>query len=214
MSSWLIEPLPTWQWRSTTVRKPNPFRSPFDKTLKLLTDEAGHLETEGSITIMVVADGADVRRDGMLRAKAVVRHAGVAVRMRTKWGLLTYPCDAFYGRWLGEVDWQINLRAIALGLEALRKLDRYGISGQQYTGWLAIESGRNGGQDDALSTVAGAERFLRNLADETVRDAPIRTVWREVSKRTHPDLTGGERGMWEAVQRAGQTLNLTVGMPR
>lgn len=44
--------------------------------------------------------------------------------------------------WYGEVDWQINLRAIALGLEALRKLDRYGITsrGEQYTGWRAIEA--------------------------------------------------------------------------
>jgi hypothetical protein len=39
--------------------------------------------------------------------------------------------------------WQDNLRAIALGLEALRKVDRYGITknSEQYTGWKQLEAG-------------------------------------------------------------------------
>jgi len=37
-------------------------------------------------------------------------------------------------------DWQDNLRAIALAMEALRAVDRYGVSkrGEQYQGWKQL----------------------------------------------------------------------------
>jgi hypothetical protein len=40
-------------------------------------------------------------------------------------------------------SWQDNLRAIALGLEALRKVERYGIAnrGEQYAGWAQLTAG-------------------------------------------------------------------------
>ena len=55
-------------------------------------------------------------------------------------GPLRYQCDRFTTTRAGTKAWHANVRAIALGLEALRKVDRYGIagSGEQYRGWTAL----------------------------------------------------------------------------
>jgi hypothetical protein len=210
MSRWRIEPMDNWRFADTEKRRGNPFRSTFDQTLKLLTQEAEHLGLDGEITLLVVAGAVDVRQDGMLRARATVFHPGVAVQFTSKFGSLTYPCDTFHATSYGEVDWQINLRAIALGLEALRKLDRYGVGsrGEQYRSWLAIEAPRNA--DDELSTPDGALRFLRRMAPSDSGEATTGQAWRAACRTTHPDNNGGERGLWDAVQRAGRTLGLTV----
>lgn len=212
MVRWRIEPMDNWRFTETDQekRRGNPFRAHFDQTLKLLTQEADHLGLEGEITVLVVTNAVDVRQDGMLRAKATVFHPGVAVQFMSRFGPLTYPCDTFYAKYYGEVDWQINLRAIALGLEALRRLDRYGVGsrGEQYQGWLAIEAPRATADDD-LSTPDGALRFLRQTAGVGMTEATTRQVWRAACKTTYPDSNGGERGLWDAVQRAGRTLGLT-----
>ena len=51
-------------------------------------------------------------------------------------GTLVYDTDEF-------PHWHDNLRGIALGLEALRKVERYGIAkrGQQYAGFAELGSG-------------------------------------------------------------------------
>lgn len=213
MTRWQMEPLSEWRWSETKVRKSNPFRSTIEQTMAKLTEEAERLKIDGTLAIHVVTDTPnDVRRDGLLRARAQVRHPGVAVSFMSKLGALTYPCDAFVNRYYGLADWQVNLRAIALGLEALRTLDRYGMTGQQYVGYLAIESG--GDQRDDLSTPQGAERFLRSLVDAQWRTAPLRVVWRQACLRAHPDTTEGEASLWNAVRQAGDRLNLTSGKVR
>jgi hypothetical protein len=62
----------------------------------------------------------------------------VTVAFDSKHGSLKYTADKF-------ATWQENLRAIALGLEALRKVDRYGVTtrGEQYTGWKALPAGES-----------------------------------------------------------------------
>src|SRR5690606_24676973 len=67
--------------------------------------------------------------------QAKAAHPGVILSFDSKVGHLSYPCDTF-------TSWQDNLRAVALALEALRKLDRYGVTkrGEQYRGFLAIEA--------------------------------------------------------------------------
>ena len=46
---------------------------------------------------------------------------------------MSYPCDKYS-------NWQANLRAIALSLEALRAEDRYGVTrrAEQYKGWAKL----------------------------------------------------------------------------
>lgn len=201
---WQIEPMPTWPYPNTVVRKGNPFRANFSSTLKLLTSELEQLDVQGAVAVRIVADEADVRRDGMLRAKANVRHPGVALSFTSKrLGALAYPCDAFRAQYSGEpADWQINLRAIALGLQHLRALDRYGIAGhgEQYTGWRAIEAAAPAEFD----SVDAAIRWLAEFTGGSRHDGAA-DLLRRASRVAHPDR-GGIPEDWGRVDAARQLL--------
>lgn len=204
---WQIEPMASWPYPEPAGRKWNPFRAKFDATLKKLADELDRLQVQGAVAVRVVADAADVRQDGMLRARANVRHPGVAISFTSAaHGPLSYPCDAFTGRYYGDVDWQVNLRAIALGLEHLRALDRYGIAGrgEQYAGWRAIETGRVLGRPAVFATVDDALRWLASYVDLSRREEP-RVLVREARKKAHPDV-GGDPADWARVDVAEQLL--------
>ncbi|HEV2778568.1 MAG TPA: hypothetical protein VGX25_04135 [Actinophytocola sp.] len=199
---WQIEPMDRWPYPESSPRKSNPFRAKFDDTLKLLAAELDHLKVTGAVAVRVVTREADVRQDGMLRARATVLHPGVALSFRSATaGALTYPCDRFVG-YVGEADWQVNLRAIALGLEALRKLDRYGIAGhgEQYTGWRAIEPG------DGFATADDAIRWLRNITGIDNPDVSTGPLLRRAAAVLHPDRNNGERKLWDRYDAARQLL--------
>lgn len=223
---WQIEPMDRWPYPETKIRKVNPFRAKFDNTLTLLEDELEHLEVAGAVAVRVVAREADVRRDGMLRARADVRHPGVVLSFHSaKSGSLTYPCDQFLGRWHGEVDWQVNLRAIALGLEALRKVDRYGITerGEQYAGFKALPAGR--AMPASHMTRTEAAQLLERVAvgsdlgrarDQLIerlltdRDELARTL-RHAKAEAHPDRRDGDRALWDLVEQAATVLGTGRG---
>jgi len=201
---WQIEPMDRWPYPETPQRKANPFRAKFDNTLALLEDELDHLEVAGAVAVRVVAREADVRRDGMLRARADVRHPGVVLSFHSATsGSLTYPCDQFVGRWYSEVDWQVNLRAIALGLEALRKLDRYGIAGhgEQYTGWRAIDSAA----PSSFPTSDEALAWLRSYtaAPDTTR---VSVVLAAAAVRATRNRASGDLSTWNRYEAARQIL--------
>ncbi|MFD6069302.1 hypothetical protein [Amycolatopsis lurida] len=209
---WQIEPMPTWPYPNTVARKGNPFRANFSSTIKLLVAELDHLDVQGAVAVRVVADEADVRRDGMVRAKANVRHPGVALSFTSKrLGALTYPCDAFRAQYSGEpADWQINLRAIALGLQHLRALDRYGIAGhgEQYTGWRAIEAAAPAEFDSVDAALRWLMHFTempsREVSGQATRDvAPL--LLRRAAQKAHPDI-GGDPADWSSVDAARQLL--------
>lgn len=119
-----------------------------------------------------------------------------------KHGPMTYPCDAFTGRYYGDVDWQVNLRAIALGLEHLRALDRYGIAGrgEQYAGWRAIEAAAPVGFDSADAAL----RWLADLTQSHRGTDPV-VLLRRASKDHHPDA-GGDPEIYGRVDAARQLL--------
>jgi hypothetical protein len=72
-------------------------------------------------------------------------------------------------------DWQDNVRGIALGLHALRAVDRYGVTkrGEQYAGWKALSQGAGD---------PSPERGRRIIAEHGSVNAAL--------KATHPDHGG------------------------
>lgn len=207
---WQIEPMANWTYPATKGRKGNPFRAKFDATLKQLATELEHLKVQGAVAVRVVADSADVRQDGMLRARAQVRHPGVALSFNSAThGPLTYPCDSFAGRYYGDVDWQINLRAITLGLQHLRALDRYGIAGhgEQYAGWRAIEAA----EPAVFESADDAVRWLAEFTGGTRHDGAA-DLLRRASRVTHPDV-GGIPEDWSRVDAARQLLKKARVIP-
>lgn len=209
MMRYQIEPLVRWPYPPTRQRKPNPFRAKFDQTLKELGAELEHLGMTGALAVQVVTDDVNVRQDGMLRARAVVRHPGVILSFQSRHGPLSYPCDTFAGSYYGDPpDWQINVRAIAVALEALRKVDRYGVGshGEQYAGWRAIEAPAS-----PFASKDAAYEWLRRFTGIELTtsgpptDADYRALLRVAARLAHPDV-GGEPDDWTRVDAARQLL--------
>lgn len=210
-----VRPIDTWPdgWRTGKDRKPNPFRTrSYEDTLDLLKYELERLDATSAHLQLDIQSG-DVRRDGHLRANAKVGHPGVILTVDAPGlGALVYPCDTFAGRWVGDPpDWQINLRAIALGLEALRKVDRYGITsrGEQYAGFAALPPARAAGSGQAM-TVEEAARFIALHAwgpdidpQEAIDD--LDAGYRTAAKRLHPDA-GGDPALFLKLKQARDLL--------
>lgn len=205
-----IRPLEAWPpgWRDRKERRPNPFRGTYTSTLQLLDYELDQLAARAAHIQLDVTHG-DVRRDGHLRANARVGHPGVILTVDSRrHGTLVYPCDTFAGRWSSDPpDWQINLRAIALGLEALRKVERYGIAGrgQQYAGFAALPPAREVGP--AAMTVDDAVRFLCEQSgwigdfDPLADPEQLPVAYKTAARRLHPDA-GGDPALFLQLKQA------------
>ena len=114
-----------------------PFTAKWGQTLELIERELWHLGVRGDWVLQLDVNERDLRNDGMMRANARPPGSDVAIAVHSKSkGDLLFVCGRFW-------EWQDNVRAIALGLEALRKVERYGIvqSNEQYRGWQALPAG-------------------------------------------------------------------------
>lgn len=196
MSSWpdmKLGPIGSWPGEMTRNRQRSPFRSggyyaretALGDTLEVLEREMRMLAAKDS-ELLIAMRPEDFRLDGKPRAQAAAEHPGVILSFESKHGPLSYPCDTF-------TTWQANLRAIALALEALRKVDRYGVTshGQQYRGFLAIEGAT--AAPAGFTTVDEAKTWVYRLIEPhsiaggvlTVRQALMRA-----QRITHPDHGG------------------------
>lgn len=134
-----FRPLFSWPYQPQTMR-PATYKATYAATLGMLEREIEHLRGS-EVIIGVVASERDVRMDGMLRSDASVAYAGVEVSFETPdRGRLVFHTDRHRGY---TMSWQDNLRAIALGLGALRAVDRYGITStaEQYAGFAQLQAG-------------------------------------------------------------------------
>ena len=180
------------------LRKPNEheharFKANWSRTERLLNRELGAIGATSAVMHLDVRD-RDLRKDGELRANA--RPVGPAVLIafnHPKLGALAYPCDLYY-------DHKDNIRAIAKALEALRMVDRYGVTrnGEQYAGWRKLPPGTGrteGGMtvDQAFSHIARlsgyGELSIRELR-KTYAAARLASVW-----KVHPDHGGSTSAM-------------------
>lgn len=211
MSAWPdglnVAPIRVWPGALTRNRTRSQFKAGMGDTLLLLDRELWHLtETRSqraSMELLVAIPAGDAwRLDGRPRANAVPEHPGVILSLDSKFGHLSYPCDTF-------TTWQDNLRAIALALEALRKVDRYGVTkrGEQYRGFLAIEATA---APAGFSTVDDALAFLGNYNSlgvaemRVIAGAPARAL-RRAQRETHPDH-GGDPALFQRVSLAEAKL--------
>lgn len=130
-----FRPIDKWPGEETSERQYSRFKATWSDTVELLGRELRALDAADILCLMALRE-RDIRLDGYPRANAKPGHPGIVLAFDSRYGPLKYACDTF-------TDWQDNVRAIALGLEALRKVDRYGITkrGEQYTGWKALPGG-------------------------------------------------------------------------
>jgi hypothetical protein len=178
MTEIIYRPLESWtRGRAGRSRPHSPFRAPYHATLDLLEREVRALGARRAVVELAMSEG-EFRLDGKPRAGAYPAHPGVTVALDSRYGPLKYTADKF-------ATWQENLRAIALGLEALRRVDRYGMTsrGEQYAGWKQLAAG-----DDQIAE-RGAELIRRHGGAAAAL------------KATHPDH-GGDPADFRAVQAA------------
>jgi len=191
-----FRPLTDWPDPVSTERRRSPFTAPWSRTLALLGREA---ELLGATLVVVQVDAptGQIRQDGMLYARARVNFPGVRVAFDSIYGSLTYATDRY-------PNWQDNVRAIALGLEALRAVDRYGVTrrGEQYRGWTAVDA------KPAKMTREQAAEFLAEQSGH--RWAPtlimydldvLGQAYRAAARNSHPDR-GGDPSEFDRLTKA------------
>lgn len=124
--------------RTHAERVRGPFKATWWRTEALLARELRYLRAQDVVLMADVADPArDIRIDGKLRSDARVTSPRVLLSFTDdKGNRYHYAADRYR-------DWQANLHAVALTLEALRAVERYGAvsGGQQYVGFKALPHG-------------------------------------------------------------------------
>lgn len=130
--------MPVWPHPATPNRRSRwTFKAGWQDTLNLLEYELDRLNGRE----VVIGGGwreQDIRLDGLPRSDArEPAFPGVEISFEIKGGRrLAYATDVCQ-------TWQHNVRSIALGLEALRAVDRFGITrhGEQYAGFAQLTAG-------------------------------------------------------------------------
>jgi hypothetical protein len=178
-------------------RSSSVFSAPWAQTERDLIDEASRLGAD-EVIIAVDCDERDLRRDaaGLLRG-AKIRSPRIVVYMETKHGPMSFPVDAFD-------SWRSNVRAVALGLHDLRRLDRYGMAdgGQQYTGFAALPPGSNLKAEDPAALIA---RIIDAPLDAVMSDP--RRAGRIALAKAHPDAPGGDNETFLQVKAAVEAVS-------
>lgn len=222
---WKVVPIQQWPGERTEERRSHPFRKTvssrwgggtrtvpevdWSSTTELLERELRMIEAENIVLQMAVTDRM-VRLDGWIRADARPAHPGVILTFDSIHGPLSYPCDTFD-------DWQANVRAIALALEALRKVNRYGVSrrGEQYRGWKQLPAA---GQSTTTLTARTAAAILATMGgapatdpDTILEDPELATrLHRRALRTVHPDA-GGSAKDFHRLQEAKGVLDAHHG---
>lgn len=190
-------------------RQRSQFDSTWSATLELLERELRQLGVRDEFVLQIDCQESDLRLDGQLRANARPASPSVAIAVETrKAGSLLFVCGRF-------TDWHDNVRAIALGLEALRKVERYGIvqSNEQYRGWQALPPGTP--MPAAKMTLDEAARLLAAEGPATASEllaarghalqVMVGGCFRQSARKHHPDA-GGDPDLFKRLTEARDLL--------
>lgn len=210
-----IKPIVTWPGKENRYPKNSTFRKTYKTTVKELEYELDKASfVAGSCVIEMWVDQREIRKDGQLRADARVQKPGIIFRFSRYTGRVfnrpdgsrrretqdvSYPCDAF-------TDWQDNLRAIALSMESLRRVERYGVfKYDEIINRLALPSaeGRTSTKEDAAAFIAQHSGFNMQdiIADPDARAA----AYKKAAIALHPDR-GGDNESFLKLQEHLKTL--------
>jgi hypothetical protein len=204
-------PIENWPGEGFTpalARRQSHFRADYADTLRMLDKELRALDAR-SIVIQVEINPALIRQsdDQLHKGAKVYGPAVLLTFLSGKDGeRYAYPCDTFD-------KMTHNLRAIALSLEALRRVDDYGVTrrGEQYQGFRALPPGpqpkRKMKPAEAAAKIAGVfppgtVSVEGMLADELI----FKAIKRAADFTLHPDRSGAPDERFKDVQEAAAIL--------
>lgn len=214
-----IKPITNWIGAETKYPSRSQFKAAYSQTKKLLEKELENLNSiESTQEIAMFINPEDLRNDGDLRANrrpykhgvilSFLRLTGRTLRnnvtgdVRRETQTLSYPCDKFD-------DWQDNVRAIALSLEALRKVARYGVfSHADMVERLALPpaEGRIADRQTAAEFISRYSDLLSNHIESDAVAA--RNAYRQAAIRLHPDRQDGSHELFLNLQKAKEILGI------
>lgn len=173
------------------------FKATLAQTVRHLRDELRHLDATRVVLELDIRE-RDLRMDGLPRADARLESPAVALSFESPHGPLRYATGEYR-------QWQHNLRAITLSLEALRAVDRYGVSkrGEQYKGWAQLPASTDPADQVVTETQALEVIGRYQSPEDTVEDA-----LRNAIRKTHPDKPGGNATLFRQVMKAKEVLGL------
>jgi hypothetical protein len=184
IEKWPTTPTPEYR------RQYSRFKAGWSQTLDLLERELNHLKAK-DVTVEGFFFVNEIRNDGWPKSSARPSQPGVVLSFTTKQGRMVMPCDKY-------TDWEANLRAIALTLEHLRAVERYGVTTEkqeQYTGWLRLPEASASDQATECAKILIQHACVTYAPSELLSDQGLfDEVWRVAVKRTHPDSNGGRDG--------------------
>lgn len=191
IAEWPGTPTPSYRQKSA------PFKAPYARTLDLLEKELGHLKAK-DVLIQAYLRREDIRNDGWPRSNARPSNPGVVLTFEVQKGAgritMSFPCDNF-------TFWEDNLRAIAKSLEALRMVDRYGVTrnNEQYRGFTALPAA------DPNAARAAAIAFLASVTgwptSQVINDN--QGAYRLAAAALHPDKGGSHERFVELQRHIG-----------
>jgi DnaJ domain len=151
-------------------------------------------------TGLIISSNIRIKRDGMPEAvdwgKVIKGDPGVAVYFKRNGKEMCFACD----RWLHVQD---NMYAIALTIEALRGIARWGTGDMMeaaFTGFLALPAVGESSASDWWKTLG----LTINATVDQARDA-----YRILAKKHHPDA-GGDPELFRRINEAWQSCQKQV----
>lgn len=217
---WIAVPIREWPGDPNPEPQPHPFRYKphpeyhgtrpgvsWSKTTDLLARELDELDaTNIVLQLWLTNPDHEIRNDGWIRADARPRLPGVILQFDSRYGFQSYAVDTFD-------DWQANVYAIAVALEDLRRISRYGVAprGEQYQGFGRLPPA--GGSTATLSAHEAAGIVLNApgaVDPDAVGFDALKEAARNRVRETHPDA-GGTPDAFDRVMKARQRLSAHFG---
>jgi hypothetical protein len=210
MATLTCQKLGAWPWPETPAYNRvsgSRFKAYWSQTVDELQRELGMLGVSQGVLEVDVEGSRAIRRDGWIYEDAKVLSPRVVLRFSmADQGALVYKCDQY-------TDWKANVRAIRLGLEALRAVDRHGITSkrEQFAGFKELPSttGPTMTTTRAAEVIAGSgdrAAIALILSDPEMAKGAARVAVR----KAHPD-TGGTSEQFHIVQTARKILTAHHG---
>lgn len=186
---------PLAKWPGKLGMRNGQFRTTYIATLDKLEYELSRIKAR-DITIEAGFAASQLRNDGWPRGGDVrPSHPGVILYCTTPDGPLRFACGTFLSH-------HQNLHAIALTLEALRAVDRYGATQahEQYKGFAALPPAATAAAtkgwtlEDAAVWLASRTPWALNGAELLGNYESYRRAYREAAAQLHPDRAGSADG--------------------